>query len=125
MGDLPEPKEGAVFWEKEDFYACLANEPKVRGHSILVWRNQVEDLTLLDDEEYLKLMEALETVQEALEDFYNTDKVYLAYIDETRHVHWHLIPSKNDEKGLKLLTGESGELTDTEDARKIQELIEN
>jgi diadenosine tetraphosphate (Ap4A) HIT family hydrolase len=124
MGDLPEPKEGAVFWEEEDFYACLANEPKVRGHSILVWRNQVEDLTLLDDEEYLKLMEALEIVQEALEDFYNTDKVYLAYIDETRHVHWHLIPRKNDEKGLKLLTGESGELTDTEDARKIQELIE-
>jgi diadenosine tetraphosphate (Ap4A) HIT family hydrolase len=36
---------------------------------------------------------------------YDTKKVYLAYLDATRHVHWHLFPRKQGGiEGFDLMT---------------------
>ena len=46
-------------------------------------------------------------------EIFTTDKVYLVYLDEIRHVHIHLFPRKPDgEKGFWLMTRPHSELKD-------------
>lgn len=122
MGNLPEPFDDAIFYEDSDLYACLANFPKARGHSVVVWKEDVEDLHLLSKEDYEHLMEEVEEVRDAILEVLGVEKVYLVYMDETEHVHWHLIPRYN-EKGYDVLEHEPGELEDFELAEEIEDQL--
>ena len=124
MSDLPEPFDEAILYEDDKLYACLANYPKTRGHSVVVWKQDVEDLHLLDREEYEHLMDRVDDVRNALIEELGVEKVYLVYMDETDHVHWHLVPRYN-EKGYNILEHEPGELEDFELAEKLVEKIED
>lgn len=119
MGDLPEPFEGAIFYEDERLYACLANYPKTRGHSVVVWKEDIDDLHMLSRENYEHLMDVVDDVRDALLDLLGVEKVYLVYMDETEHVHWHLVP-RYDEKGFNVLEHEPDELEDFELAKSIR-----
>jgi len=113
MTEFPEPQEGSVFYEDEKVYACLAFNPIVKGHTIVVWREDVEDLNDLNLEDVLYLMSIVCRVRQALLKVYNTDKVYVCYLDEARHVHFHLLPrEKGGETGFRLLLRPHGELID-------------
>ena len=113
MAEFPEPMEGTVFYEDSRAYACLAFEPIAEGHTIVAWKEDVEDISHLSPEDYQHLMEIVQMVRNALLYVYNTPKVYLAYLDEIRHVHWHLFPRKEGgETGFSLLAKPHGELTD-------------
>lgn len=113
MAKFPEPKEGSVFYEDEKLYAFLAFHPIVSGHSIVAWKTDVEDINDLSVDDYLHFMEIVYKIRKALLEVFNTDKVYLAYLDEARHVHLHLFPRKKDGKiGFELLSQPHGELTD-------------
>ncbi|MBA7604550.1 hypothetical protein ES703_11675 [subsurface metagenome] len=113
MGEWPEPQEGSVFYEDEKLYACLAFNPIVKGHTIVAWREDVEDLNDLSLEDVLYLTSAIYRIRQALLEVYNIDKVYVCYLDEARHVHFHLFPREKDgEMGFKLLLQPHGELTD-------------
>ena len=46
-------------------------------------------------------------------------KVYLIYMDETEHVHWHLIPRYN-KKGLNVLEDKPKKLKDTELTKRLK-----
>jgi diadenosine tetraphosphate (Ap4A) HIT family hydrolase len=122
-GELPEPFEEAIFCEDEKLYACLANYPKVRGHAVVVWKDAVSDLHLLSKEEYEYLMNRIDKVRNALMKTLDVEKVYLVYMDETEHVHWHLIPRYN-QKGYDVLEHDPGELEDISLASSIEQNID-
>lgn len=122
MSDLPEPFEEAVLYEDQLLYSCLANYPKVEGHTVVVWKKKVEDIHLLSRENYLHLMDKVEMVRDALLKALDTEKVYLLYMDEAEHVHWHLIP-RYTEKGMNVLEHEAGKLEDFSLAEDLRDRI--
>lgn len=122
MSDLPEPFEEAVFYEDEKLYGCLANHPKVRGHTVVVWKDDVKDLHLLSRDDYEHLMDKIDDIRTALIEYLGVEKVYLVYMDETEHVHWHLVP-RYEEKGYNVLEHDPGELQDFEPAEKLEEKL--
>ncbi|MAG60543.1 hypothetical protein CL619_02035 [archaeon] len=92
MEDLPKPMDGAVFYEDAKLYACLANNPKSKGHCVVVWKKRVRDIHSLSRKNFLHLMDITEKVHNVLMKVTKTTKVYMMYLDEIKHIHWHLIP---------------------------------
>lgn len=95
MTSLDVPNPSSIFYEDENLYACLAEHPITKGHSIVVWKKPTPDLHLLSPKEYEHLMEKVDKVRNALMKTLKVEKVYLMYMDEIKHVHWHLIPRYN------------------------------
>ena len=127
MGKLPPPKEGSVFYEDDKVYACLAFCPVVEGQTIVAWkREHAKDISLLSQEDYRYLMDKVNMVRRALTRYYQAPKVYLAYLDETCDVHWHLFPRRKDAsvKGFELMCQSAGKLEDLSDVAKLRVLCE-
>ena len=40
---LPKPYENAIIYEDKKLYACLANEPIIEGHTVVVWKKKISD----------------------------------------------------------------------------------
>lgn len=89
---LPKPYKNAIIYEDKKLYACLANEPIVDGHAVVVWKDRVADLHLLDREDYEYLMGRVNEIRSAMLEALGVEKVYLLYMDEAKQVHWHLVP---------------------------------
>lgn len=120
MGELPEPYEEAIIYEDDRLYACLANYPKTRGHTVVVWKEDLPDLKELSADEYDHLMERVDNLRDAMIEALGVEKVYLVYMDENQHVHWHLIPRYVDE-GVEVLEHDPDELEDFSPALEIEE----
>ncbi len=117
--DLPIPKRGAVFYQDKFLYAALANFPIAKGHVVVVWKKKVTDLHFLDWNEYEYLMDTVDRVRNALLKVLKVKKVYLIYMDEAKHVHWHLVPRYN-EKGFNVLLEKPIKLKDVGLAGKLK-----
>ncbi len=129
LGEFEEPEEGLVFYESDKVRACLANNPAVEGHTIIEWiEEEVQDLNELSKQNYMYLMRVIYTVRQALLEVYKTDKVYLAYLDESFHVHWHLYPRRSCSihQGSELMNLPTKKTTkrDREKASKLEPLVE-
>lgn len=129
--NFPKPIEGSVFYDNAGIYACLAFNPKVEGHTIVALNNDrdIEDINSLSLSEYLNFMKVVFVVRKALMEVFSTDKVYMAYLDESRHVHIHLFPRKpSSEEGFNLMCKPEGELKDLSKVTllksKVQEIFE-
>lgn len=118
--DLPIPPKEAIFYEDELVYACLASFPMTRGHVVVVWKDHKKDLHELSDDEYAHLMKVVDKARNAMLEALHIKKVYLMYLDEVEHVHWHLVP-RYHQKGLNCLIHEPEELKDYSLAIKIKE----
>lgn len=101
---LTPPKNSIVF-NSELTYAALASYPLSKGHTLVVWKKPVSDLSKLNAEEYAYLMLVVDKVRNILMRVFKVDKVYLMYMDEIKHVHWHLIP-RYHKKGIASLNVE-------------------
>ena len=113
MGEFPAPVKGSVFYEDEFVYACLAFAPIVEGHTIIYWKNNVNDMNKLSMDDYAKLMMFVFRIRGVLLKVYQTDKVYIVYLDEVYNVHLQLFPRKSDGlMGYELLNQPAGNLTD-------------
>ena len=117
--DLPTPKDGAVFYEDNKLYATLANYPITKGHTVIVWKKKVKDLHLLKKDEYKHLMRIVNKTRNSMLKILKVKKVYLIYMDETEHVHWHLIPRYN-KKGLNVLEDKPKKLKDIELTKRLK-----
>jgi diadenosine tetraphosphate (Ap4A) HIT family hydrolase len=117
--DLPEPKDGAIFYEDNRIYATLASFPITKGHVVIVWKKKVRDLHLLTKKDYKHLMSVVDIVRNAMLKTLKIKKVYLVYMDETKHVHWHLIPRYN-KKGIVVLDEKPKKLADISLAGKFK-----
>ncbi|HBH46822.1 MAG: hypothetical protein A2445_03770 [Candidatus Jacksonbacteria bacterium RIFOXYC2_FULL_44_29] len=98
---LPKPSPKAMIYEDQFLYVCLATYPITRGHVVIVWRDEVTDLRRLLERDYDFLMDTVNAVRNAMMQVLHIKKVYLIYMDEARHVHWHLVP-RYDEKGYNV-----------------------
>ncbi|MFH1462614.1 MAG: HIT family protein [bacterium] len=102
-----------MFYEDPQVYACLAFHPVVPGHTIVAWRADVEDLNDLGRIDSARLWAVVFHVRKALLTAYKAPNVYVACLNETRHVHWHLFPrEEGGEMGFGLMAKEHGELAD-------------
>lgn len=108
---LPKPFENAIIFKDNKLYACLANEPIVIGHVVVVWNELVSDLNLLNRKDYSHLMTIVNDIRRAMIKTLKVKKVYLLYMDEVNHVHWHLIP-RYDKLGINNLLNKSGKIKD-------------
>ena len=116
---LPKPFDKAIIYDDSRLYACLANFPIVKGHTVIVWKKSVSDLHLLSKKDYEYLMDKVDEVRNALMKTLKVKKVYLIYMDEANHVHWHLVPRFN-EKGFDVFQHKPDKLTDFSLKNKIK-----
>jgi diadenosine tetraphosphate (Ap4A) HIT family hydrolase len=117
---LPKPFKNAIIFKNDKLYACLANNPIVPGHVVVVWNKEVEDLNSLKRKDYNYLMSMVNDVRRAMIKTLKVKKVYLVYMDEANHVHWHLVPRYN-KFGLDNLSGKPGKIKDFKLDDKIKE----
>jgi len=115
---LPKPHKEAIIFEDDRLYVCLVNYPRTRGHTVVVWKADVPDLHLLNERDYDYLMDIVDATRDALLKTLGIQKVYLLYMDELRHVHWHLLPRYN-ERGYDVFLHEPEVLKDFSLAREI------
>ncbi|MFZ4648737.1 MAG: HIT family protein [Patescibacteria group bacterium] len=120
MSDLfPKPFQEAIIYQDRKLYVCLANNPIELGHVIVVWNKPVKDLNLLSRKNYDYLMEVVSNVRKAMIRTLKVKKVYLLYMDEINHVHWHLIP-RYKKMGLDNLSIKPGKIKDFSLENKIR-----
>lgn len=103
MNKLPQPIDGAIYYENEHLYVCLANFPITKGHSVVVWKKNTPDIHLLERHEYEHLMDTVDQARNAMLKTLGIDKVYMMYMDEVKQVHWHLIP-RYKQAGFNILS---------------------
>ncbi len=122
MEDLITPPKEAIYFEDDKVYVCLASFPITKGHSVVVWKERKEDIQMLRRDEYHYLMDIVEVTRKALRQLYGLEKVYLLYLDEVKHVHWHLVP-RYDEQGLNVLTHSPEQTNDFHDVENLKKLF--
>jgi diadenosine tetraphosphate (Ap4A) HIT family hydrolase len=123
MSNLPTPPKGAIIYEDERVYVCLASCPITEGHTVVVWKEKTEDITDLSCRAYDYLLDIVDITREALIKAVGVEKVYLAYLDETNEVHWHLVPRYN-ERGFEVFLHKGDELKDFSLVKKIQPVFQ-
>lgn len=111
LSNLPEPKSESIIYEDNKLYVCLAMFPITKGHIVIVWKQDVPDMHLLDRVDYLYLMDKVEEFRNKQLEVLGVEKVYLIYMDEAKQVHWHLVPRYN-EKGFNVFNHNPKEETD-------------
>ena len=119
MNTLPNPIEGSLIYEDMHLYVCLANFPMTKGHCVVVWKEDVADIHILKRAEYEHLMDVVDQARNAILLTLGLEKVYLLYMDEIKHVHWHLVP-RYDEEGLNVLAHNPKLLLDVSLAKDIK-----
>ncbi|TKJ17840.1 hypothetical protein CEE44_04950 [Candidatus Woesearchaeota archaeon B3_Woes] len=120
--DLPKPFKDAIIYEDKKLYVCLANFPIVKGHTVVVWKKSIKDLHLLSKKDYKYLMNKVDDIRNVLIKTLKIKKVYLIYMDETCHVHWHLIPRYN-EKGYNVFLHKPKKIKDFSLTGKIKKKL--
>ncbi len=116
--DFPKPHPDSIIYEDSKLYACLANDAVALGQVVVVWKKDVEDLHYLSERDYIYLMEKVDEIRDAMLLALNIEKVYLVYMDEAKHVHWHLIP-RYDKKGYNIFLDNPVKVKDYSLAKKI------
>lgn len=119
MNNLPKPLKESIIYEDENLYVCLAMESLTPGHTVVVCKKDFPDLKLLPDRDYDYLMDTVFAVRNALLKTLNIKKVYLIYMDEANHVHWHLVP-RYKEKGFDVFQHGAEPTNDFSLAEKIK-----
>ncbi len=122
MEDLLAPPKEAIYYEDDKVYVCLASFPITKGHSVVVWKDRKEDIQKLERQDYEYLMDVVELARKTLRESYDLEKVYLLYLDEIKHVHWHLVP-RYDEEGFNVLSHTPKEINDFSDTEKLRSLF--
>jgi len=119
MSNLPKISKKLIIYEDQKLYACLAKYPMTKGHTVIVFKKEIKDLKLLPDRDYDYLMDTVFAVRNALLKTLKIRKVYLLYIDETKHVHWHLVP-RYKKKGFSIFQNAPKVLKDFSLVEKIK-----
>ncbi len=119
MANLLKAPKKSIIYEDDILYVCLAKYPITTGHTIVVFKQDISDLSKLPDREYDYLMDTVFASRNALMKTLKVKKVYLVYMDEAKHVHWHLIPRYN-EKGFDVFRNQALATKDFSLSEKIK-----
>src|SRR3989344_1435898 len=119
---FPKPTPQELIWEDRLMYAALARFPIAKGHVIVAWKKPVRDLHLLSRRDYEHLMDAVDDIRNAMLNALGVKKVYLLYMDEANHVHWHLVP-RYGLQGVTAMRHRPAKLRNFSLAKKIRERL--
>lgn len=119
MANLLKAPKKSIICEDEILYVCLAKYEMAAGHTIVALKQDISDLSKLSDRDYDYLMDTVFATRNALIKTLNVKKVYLVYMDETKHVHWHLVP-RYKEEGFDVFKREAVEVKDFSLVEKIK-----
>jgi len=119
MASLIKAPKKSIIYEDDILYVCLAKEPVAIGHTIVAFKRDISDLSKLPDRDYDYLMDTVFAARNALMKTLKVKKVYLVYMDEAKHVHWHLIPRYKD-KGFDAFKNQVLVIKDFSLAEKIK-----
>jgi len=122
MNDIFSTPKESVFYEDNKIYVATAFDSISKGHSVVVWKNDVSDINLLNSNDYEYLMDVVDVTRKTLIEFYNVEKVYLVYFDEAQHVHWHLVP-RYQEKGFDVFNHKTEKINIFPDTEKLAEIF--
>lgn len=122
MANLLKASKKSIIYEDEILCVFLATHPIAIGHTIVAFKKDVPDLSKLPDRDYDYLMDTVFAARNALMGTLKVKKVYLLYMDETKHVHWHLIP-RYKEKGFDVFKNQEAVIKDFSLADKIKKNI--
>jgi histidine triad (HIT) family protein len=79
--------------ETEDCLAFLDIFPIAEGHTLVIPKQEVDNIFDLDSVQYAKLFDFARTIAKAIEKTHNCKKVGMAVIGlEVAHAHIHLLP---------------------------------
>lgn len=96
-GDIPSYK----IYEDELVYAFLDINPLSPGHTLIVPKKHYLDLSDIDNETLIKIMDTARIIRKKLEDKLNIDGLTLIQnngeVEEVKHFHLHLKPYYNKE----------------------------
>ena len=91
-GEIPSYKIA----EDEKYYAFLDINPLSKGHTLVVPKNETDNIFDLDDETYKDLFLFAKKIAKAIEKTITCKKVGITVIGlEVQHAHIHLIPINN------------------------------
>jgi histidine triad (HIT) family protein len=119
---LPKPAADSIIYEDKLLYVCLANYPVTHGHTVIVWKKDITDLHYLANRDYDYLMDTVSAVRDAMLKTLKIKKVYLIYMDEACHVHWHLVPRYN-QKGSDVFKHQPTKIKDFSLASKLKKSL--
>lgn len=119
MANLLRVPKKSLIYEDQILYVCLARNPITVGHTIVAFKQDVSDLSKLPDRDYDYLMDTVFATRNALMKTLRVKKVYLVYMDEAKHVHWHLVPAYK-EKGFDVFKNQTVAIKDFSLRHKIQ-----
>ena len=123
MNCFPPTTSGAIFFNDKKVYAARAEGAIATGHVAGDWKKHVSDLGRLNAKDYDYLMRVVDRVRNAMKRALGVEKVYLLYMDETKHVHWHLVPRYNEE-GFDVFHHKPKKLKSTVLARKLEKTLQ-
>ena len=84
MSEVAELSVSRVFIFKEQTY---------RGRCLVAYKDHVDDINLLGDDDRNAFMSDVVRVTRAMQKVFNPDKInYGAYADTLEHLHFHLVP---------------------------------
>lgn len=118
---FPKPDPKSIIYQDSKLYVCLASHPFAKDHTLVVWKKNVPDLHTLSCKDYEHLMEIVDATRDMLLEAFKVKKVYLFYMDEAKHVHWHLIP-RYKAKGFSIVVGHkipNSDFSKTQTLKKI------
>ncbi|MEW6313864.1 MAG: HIT family protein [Pseudomonadota bacterium] len=84
---------GEVLWRDAALRVVLVDDADYPGFCRVIWNAHVREMTDLATAEREHLMRAVFTVEAALRELLEPDKINLASLGNvTPHLHWHVIP---------------------------------
>ncbi len=90
---LCHPENETVLWQDGSCRVILANDPDYPGFCRVVWSGHVKEMTDLAEPDQAHLMSVVFSVEQALRDLLQPDKINLASLgNQVPHLHWHVIP---------------------------------
>ncbi|MEF8699183.1 MAG: HIT family protein [Candidatus Accumulibacter sp. UW26] len=94
---------GEVVWESDLCRVVMVEDPDYPGFCRVIVNRHVREMTDLDRQERMQLMNVVFAVETALRTLFQPDKINLASLGNlTPHVHWHLIPRWRDDRQFPL-----------------------
>ena len=113
-----------IVYEDENVVAFLDINPVSEGHTLVVPKKHYERITDMLEEEFKKFMESFQKVVKLIESKLSKDYNIVVNHGEKagqviKHVHFHVIPRKGDEKVFLWITHK---LTEEEAKRVLEKL---
>lgn len=95
---LCHPEFENVVWKNERLRVIQVNDPNFPGYFRVIWNTHVAEMSDLQDEDRAHLEKVLLTVEKAVREIMQPDKVNWAQFGNmVPHLHWHIIARYQDD----------------------------